>query len=383
MSSNVPLVVDLDGTYLKTDTLHELLMLAIRRPGVFFRAFVAYTRSGKAAAKRVLAENLQLDVSLLPMNPEVAEFATTASQDGRLVLLASGADAQIVNAFIDGNHSFSEGISSDGVVNLTGARKAEALVDRFGRGGFDYVGNERADIDVWAASRKKYLASNSGSVPRSIRSIDFEAVLSAHGRTPFRAWVKAIRPHQSAKNILVFLPLLAAHQINSVQAWLAMLAGYLVFSMMASSVYLLNDALDLSSDRQHTKKRRRPMASGDILPLYAVLGSLALAVLALGVGLLLGIPFFSVLLFYTATTIAYSFWLKRITLVDVLVLALLYMVRIFAGAALAGIELSFWFIAVTTFLFISLAFAKRFAEVSAATHATAKIPGRGYQPNDG
>ena len=175
---------------------------------------------------------------------------------------------------------------------------------------------------------------------------------------------------------------IAAHELGNITDWARAATGFVVFSLMASSVYLLNDALDLASDRVHVKKRRRPIAAGDVLPLHAMLAAAAIAAIALVAGSLLGNAFFLVLCVYTVTTIAYSFWLKRFSLVDVLLLAMLYMVRIAAGAALTGISLSFWFIAVTTFLFLSLAFAKRFAEVIASGHSKVRIPGRGYLTAD-
>lgn len=383
MHHQVPLVVDLDGSYLKTDTLHELLLLSVRKPAVFFRAFGAYFRSGKAAAKSVLASALPLEAGLLPVNPSVAALIQAESSAGRDVVLATGADARIAAQFIHPAGPFANSLSSDGSTNLTGPRKAAVLVERFGAGGFDYVGNSSVDREVWAAARNSYLATTSSQVPRKLRNMSFFAILEGGGRTRLRAWIKAVRPHQSLKNALLFLPLLAAHELGNVDAWMGAIAGFVVFSLMASSVYLLNDALDLASDRQHAKKRNRPIAAGDILPGSAVAASVMLAVIALVAGSLLGFSFFVVLCGYAVTTIAYSFWLKRITLVDVLVLAALYMVRIFAGAVLAGIELSFWFIAVSTFLFLSLAFAKRFAEVIAAGDSKVIIPGRGYRSADG
>lgn len=376
-------MVDLDGSYLKTDTLHELIAVALRRPSVLLQAVVALGRGGKAQFKAVLAEHLHLDIATLPRNAEVEALVSRARDNGQTVILATGADRAIAGEFTGPEEPFSEYLASDGEVNLTGERKAAALVERFGERGFDYVGNSSADLAVWEHSAAKYLAVPNARASKRYAGVSFDAILSAHGRRSAAAWMKAIRPHQSAKNVLLVLPLIASHQLGNAQAWALLIAGMLVFTLMASSVYLLNDTLDLNSDRLHAKKSRRPIAAGDILPGHALGASALLLAVALLGGGLLGFEFFLVLLCYAVVTVAYSFWLKRVVLVDVITLAMLYMVRIVAGAVLVGVALSFWLASVSVFLFLSLAFAKRFAEISSARGEGHKaLPGRGYRHGD-
>lgn len=380
MSDDIPLVVDLDGSYLRVDTLHELAARKLRSPGALWSAGWAGVRSGKAAMKAALANVTELDVSALPKNVEVAAYVASQAAQGRDVFLATGADRAVADSIVRSDTHFRSAIASDGQTNMTAQRKAEALVDRFGREGFDYIGNSRADLPVWAVARNAIYAG--ASAPSgALASIKFSEELIDRAPSRTSVWARQLRLHQSAKNALLLLPLIAAHELLNGPLLLRAALGFVAFTAMACAVYLLNDVLDVDADRAHRKKRFRPIAAGWVSPMTALgLGAL-LSVLGFGTGAILGGGFLAVLLVYAAVTLSYSFALKRIAMIDVITLALLYMIRILAGAVATGIALSFWFTGVTLFLFLSLAFVKRYSELT-SHKGDVVVPGRGYRSTD-
>lgn len=384
MNSTPPLVVDLDGTLLRGDSLHESVAAALTKPRALLGAASALMTGGRAALKRHLARATELDVGLLPVNEAVLSFVRSEHAAGRRVVLATGADSSIADAIVRRFPEFEGAFGSDGTTNLTSSAKAELLVEQFGAGGFDYIGNSTKDRKVWDRAANSYLATaRSGGAPGWARSIDFAGVLAEPTKPAWRVWLKELRVHQSLKNLLLFLPLIAAHEFSDPRLILLLVAGFVAFTFMASSVYLLNDLLDVRSDRLHPRKSQRPIAAGRILPLHALAVSVVLAVIALAGSVVIGAGFALVLVSYAILTCLYSFWLKRVALVDITVLAMLYMIRILAGAVIAGIALSFWFTGVALFLFVSLALVKRYTELARTSADTGHtVPGRGYTRSD-
>lgn len=377
-----PLIVDLDGSLLRSDSLQEAVAAGLRHPVRLAAASLALAREGKAPMKRVLAAD-GLDLASAPLNNAVREMVEERAAAGGRVILATGADQTIAEQFAVRVPGLHEILCGDGMVNFTGSAKASLLVDRFGEGGFDYVGNSRADIPVWRRAHDSYLATlRADGIPSWSRELSFAGVLRDPSPPRWRVWLKALRVHQSAKNVLIFLPLVAAHDFANPQLLLLAIGAFVSFSLMAFSVYLLNDTLDLASDRSHHSKHRRPIAAGWIPPLTALGVGLLLALSSLVLAAFLGVGFVVVLVVYAVTTISYSFWLKRVAVVDVVVLALLYMNRIVAGAVVTGIALSFWFTAVTLFLFLSLALVKRYAEAHESRASRRAMAGRGYSGDD-
>ncbi len=381
-----PLVVDLDGSLFRTDTLHELVAASLTKPTVLAAAIWQLARHGKAALKRRLASQTALNVELLPVNSAVVEFIRSQFADGRIVFLATGADSTIAEQVTEYFPELQGSFASDGTVNLTGERKAALLVEQFGANGFDYIGDSRKDLAVWRQADHAYLATSrrSSRLPSWARNASLADVLREDSPSMWRSWLREVRIHQSLKNLLLFLPLLAAHAFGDLNLVLLLVAGCIAFTFMASSVYLLNDLLDLRSDRLHPGKSSRPLAAGRIPAIQALLVSIVLAVVALVAAFVIDFRFALVLTLYAVLTCLYSFWLKRVTLVDVVVLAMLYMIRILAGAVLAHVALSFWFTSVALFLFISLALVKRYTELSRQVPADVndRLPGRGYSNAD-
>lgn len=378
-----PLVVDLDGSLLRTDTLHESIAANLRRPGRLVSATLSLARGGRAALKRSLAAAEVPDLSHVPLNPAVIELIRTRARDGVEIIIATGADESVARRVAERVPGVTGVIASDGITNLTGSRKADALAERFGRNEFDYVGNAPVDAAIWDVADGAYLATTRpAGVPRWAEGRSFVEVLRDPRPPLWKTWTRALRLHQSVKNLLLFLPLIAAHSFTDGALLGSAAAGFVAFTLMASAVYLLNDTLDMSSDRAHPTKSSRPIAAGWISPLAGLLVSGILVILAIVLSIALGQRFLTIVIAYAVLTTAYSFWLKRIAIVDIVVLALLYMARIVAGAAVTGISLSFWFTGVTLFLFLSLALVKRYAEAHQARESGRDIRGRGYSGDD-
>jgi 4-hydroxybenzoate polyprenyltransferase len=397
-----PLCVDLDGTLVKSDTLLDsVLVLARQNPRELLR-LPGWVMGGKASFKRKISSAASLDVAHLPYNQELLAYLQEEHARGREIFLATGADAAVAERVAAHLGIFSGVLASDGAVNLTGKNKLAAFQSRFAQG-FSYIGNARPDVHLLSACVNPMVANPHRGLLSGLRVAGVQPVRtfrdSAH---PVKAWLKAIRLHQWAKNTLIFLPLLLAH-VRDAGAVVAAVLAFLSFGLAASATYILNDLLDLEADRHHARKRRRPFASGDVSPLAGVATIGIFAVLSLVAAVLvpraladlppgvpaeaLGYRFLGWLVIYAVSTTAYSLWLKRMVLVDVIVLSGLYTIRILAGSAATGIAVSTWLAAFSVFFFLSLAFVKRFSELdslSARVEADGKtaIKGRGYRVSD-
>jgi 4-hydroxybenzoate polyprenyltransferase len=266
---------------------------------------------------------------------------------------------------------------------LAGPHKSTALVARYGERGFDYAGNSVADLPVWEHARHAIVV-NASSQLQSDADACAEVEMVFEGlNSGVSVWRKVLRVHQWLKNLLLFVPLFAAHRVADSDAWLALLLAFVAFSLCASSVYIANDLLDLESDRQHPRKCKRPFASGAVPVWQGVLLAPVLLGAGLLVALLVGNAFLAWLVAYFVVTCLYSIKLKQLVLVDCLTLAMLYTLRIVAGAAAVGMALSFWLLGFSVFLFLSLAFVKRFAELQVQLlHGKHKAHGRGYLTED-
>lgn len=380
-----PLVVDLDGTLLRSDLLVESGLAFLQESA--HRALVPlfWLRGGKARLKHELALETRIDVATLPYDPAVIAFIEGQRESGRRIVLATATHRLLAERVAAHLGLFHEVIATDATRNLSARHKRDALVERFGEGGFDYVGNSHDDVVVWRSARRAYLANPERGVERRVRGLgNVEQVLRSGQPTPYD-WGRALRLHQWLKNLLIFAPLAAAHRIADVALVTQGLLAFLLFSLCASSVYLLNDLLDLGDDRRHPTKRNRPFASGQLSVKDGLIAFPALLVAAFaGAFWLLPLKFTLVLAVYYGLTLAYSLWLKRRMALDVIALAALYTLRIVAGAAAVGIGLSFWMLAFAMFMFLSLALVKRYAELYRLneTGAGGKAASRGYEAKD-
>lgn len=379
----VPLCVDLDGTLIHTDLLLETLLLLLKGNPFYLFVFPLWLIKGKAAFKAEIAKRVVLNPATLPYNREFVAWLQSQRNAGRQLWLCTAANYRLAEAVAGHLSIFSGVFASSDSHNLSGRSKAKQLVAKFRERAFDYCGNNRVDLAIWRVSRGAVIV-NAGERLRR----DAEAVSDIIGVFPktagfWRPMLKALRPHQWAKNLLVFVPLASAHKLGDTVALEQSLLAFLAFGFCASSVYVLNDMLDLEADRQHPRKRKRPFASGSLSLLagFAMIPLLVLATVIAAVSL----PglFWSVLAVYYASTVAYSFGLKRVVLVDIIALAGFYTLRIVGGAMAAGVALSFWLFLFSVFLFLSLALVKRYTELDAMRRdGKLNAAGRGYSIED-
>jgi 4-hydroxybenzoate polyprenyltransferase/phosphoserine phosphatase len=377
----IPLCVDLDGTLIRSDLLIESALNLLRHNPLYLLRFAGWLMRGKAHLKREIARRTCVDVSLLPYEPRLLSWLRN-EQGQRRRVLCTASDQTLADAVAAHVGGFETVLASDGQRNLAGAHKGENLCAQFGENGFDYAGNAAPDLQVWKHARRAIIVNAPPALEREAQQrFTVERVFARQG-SAWRAWIKALRPHQWLKNLLVFLPLLTAHLALVPAALMRSGVAFLCFCLCASGVYVLNDLLDLEADRQHPRKRLRPFAAGN-LPLVAGLIAVpVLTIAAFAVGLALSARFTLVLAGYYAMTVGYSFLFKRIAMLDTVVLAGLYTIRIIAGTAAIGIAISFWLLAFSMFLFFSLAMIKRYTELRSLLHAGTTRVARGYAVDD-
>ena len=385
IQTNCPLIVDLDGTLLRTDLLVESAFAFLRHNQLQALAPLSWLLAGKANLKAKLAAATPLDVASLPYDRHVISFLEQEKADGRTLILATASHQDYAEAIATHLGFFDRVLATHGDINLSARNKRDVLVREYGEKGFDYLGNSRDDLTVWASAHKAYLVNPEIGVEAAATRLGNLKHVIRTPTHPWRAWVIELRLHQWTKNALLFVPLLASHRINELDLLLTGQLAFLVFGLCASSVYLLNDLLDLENDRQHSSKRYRPLAAGEVSTKVALIVFPALLSVAFaGAASLLPWKFTLALCCYYALTLAYSLMLKRIMTVDVITLAMLYTVRIVAGAMVFDISLTFWMLAFSMFLFLSLAMVKRYTELreSRSKGKTELTSGRGYYPGD-
>jgi 4-hydroxybenzoate polyprenyltransferase len=373
-----PLCVDLDGTLVKSDTLLDSLVVLARTHPALLLALPACLLRGKAAFKAFVTSHVTLDVAHLPYNRALLQFLQEERARGRALYLVTGADLRLAERVAAHLGIFSGVLGSDGEVNLIGRRKLDRLHAHFA-GGYAYIGNDTPDLPLLADATESMVANPSLRLRLKMRLRRMQPARTfAEGAGFFPSVLHALRPHQWAKNLLIFLPLLLAH-VSAPGRLLTALLAFFAFSFTASSAYIVNDLLDIEADRRHAHKRLRPIAAGDLSAIAGAGLAILLLLLALAGARLLPLVFSGWLLLYLGTTLAYSWFLKRIALVDVLVLSGLYTLRLLAGSAATGAQISHWLAGFSIFLFFSLAIVKRFAELE--NLRSSGLPprnGRGY-----
>jgi 4-hydroxybenzoate polyprenyltransferase len=379
----VPLCVDLDGTLVQTDTLYECVLAIVKTRPLSLLGSPFWLLQGRARLKERLYALARLGVDALPYRDPLVRFLREEAARGRSLVLATAAPENFALDVAKHLQCFSDVVATCNGNNLKGAVKAGVLQARFGSGGFDYVGDDWSDLVVWKAARKAIVATRSR---RLLTRAHEEATVDKVFDTPrggLRAYLRAMRLHQWAKNALIFLPLLAAHRILELPLLLSACLAFFAFGLVASGGYVVNDLLDLSADRDHPRKRTRPFSSGRVPLSHGFALSFALIVAGSALAAMISFPFFLWLLLYLGLTLTYSLWLKRKMLIDVFVLAALYTHRLIAGAIVTSIEPSFWLLAFSGFFFLSLAMLKRYSElVDLKLTSQTSAPGRGYTLGD-
>lgn len=381
----LPLVVDLDGALLRVNPLHEsLLALLIRRPWRLIRALRVLTTRGRAQMEAVVASSGIVDVENIPLREELLTWLRVQAAAGRELHLVSAADPVTVGRLAASLRLFDSCVGSGGSPRLRGSAKADYLRRRF-PGGFSYAGGRAREPAVWQSASAAVLAGPPPALRRRIERLGkpIEAEFPAP-RVRVTSWIKQLRLHQWSKNLLVFLPLLLGHRFTDAQGWISVLLAFAGMSLVVSASYVVNDLSDLADDRRHITKRNRPLAAGTISALAAAAVALPMLVAGFVLAFVARPEAALTLAGYLAITLAYSFHLKRVPLLDTAVIGLLFTLRIVVGAVAARTPLSPWLLAFSAMLFFSLAMAKRHSEITkaAGSTATAKIAGRGYQAGD-
>jgi len=381
--TSVPLVVDLDGTLVKTDLMVESFFVLIKQNPFFIFLLPFWLLKGRAFFKQQITRRVTLEVSVLPYHRGLLEHLKGQHAKGRPLVLATANDERIARQVADHLQLFDRVLASNGTLNLSHRHKRERLVKVFGEKGFDYAGNARQDLEVWSSARKAIIVNSPQSVSLKAAQVA-EIEQSFNDRKGWlRPYIQALRLQQWIKNLLIFIPLVLAHRYNEPDLLGRAFLAFLAFGLCASSVYLINDLVDLPEDRRHPRKRQRPFAAGELSLLWGLASVPLLLGLSLIMSLFLSLPFLGMLLLYYFLNLGYSFTIKRVVLLDVIVLAGLYTMRIMAGSASVNIWPSSWLLAFSTFLFFSLALVKRYAELVIMREVSGgKAQVRGYRVID-
>lgn len=381
--SRDPILVDLDGTLILTDSLHEMLTILIKsQPYALFKLIKIYFY-GKARFKQYVFEQVDYDAKRVPYRDELVEYIKREKQNGRKIYLATAAYKGVAEKTADFLQCFDGILATDSDINLKGINKLKAIQQNFGRE-FIYAGDNKADLHIWREAKGAIVVGNQvKKLSKKVEKLHIP-VIKKMQNTAVRlsTWLRALRIHQWLKNILLFIPLLLAFQFNDLhKLWLTMVA-FVSFSLGASATYILNDLWDLENDRAHPNKKLRPFASGVLSIVQGVKASTLLLLCACLSAIYVSWSYFGVFLIYLGITTLYSFRIKKIILLDIIVLSVLYTLRIIAGGIVTNINLSYSLLAFSILIFLSLATVKRCAELVAMPDVQEQVVGRGYIKSD-
>ncbi len=382
---DVVLMVDLDGTLIRSNLLWESFAAALRQNPVRCLLALFTLFQGRAALKRALGAIGPVDPVALPYRRGFLSWLRREYSHGRQIVLATAADERVADGVALHLRIFDQVLASDGALNNKGNAKLEAIQRCFPGRPFDYCGDSRSDDPLFRAARIAYVVGGDDQVIAQARANGNADLQFARGSEPFpwRAWFTAIRPYQWLKNLLVLMPFFSAFLLTDTSALANALVATAAMCLAASSGYLINDLLDMQADRHHPRKRRRPFASGQLTAAEGFAGAFLLQLGALCLAAVVG---WSVLLWvaiYLLGSFSYSVFFKREPIIDVLLLAGLYTTRVIVGANAVDAERSLWLLAFSVFFFFSLATMKRCGElVLRERHGEQTTAGRAYEPAD-
>ncbi len=384
MSRQFPLCVDLDGTLVHSDMLQESFIRLLRQKFLYIFLTPFWLLKGKSCLKRKLAEKVSIDYGCLPYNRKLIAYIEKEKKKNRKIVLVTAADKIIAESVAAQLGLFDEILASSDGVNLKGKKKATVLLEKYADKGFDYVGNEKVDLDVWKHAHTALSVNHSRELHHVLSELDnIEYIEADPQKSLFKSTLRALRPHQWAKNILVFMPLLLAHSYFDGPRVLSTLLAFVSFCLCASAVYVFNDLMDLDADRRHPVKKNRPFAAGDLSIFSGLVLSVIPLLLSAFLAFNISLGYTLVFLAYFLSTTAYSLGLKSVALLDVFILAGLYTIRVLAGTFAANVELSFWLLAFSLFLFFSLAMLKRYSELyNLEQREKKRTVVRGYSTDD-
>ena len=363
-NTSLPLCVDLDGTLIQTDSLWESCLRLISQHPFMLLFLPFWLFLGKAGFKQKISQHVELSPASLPFNTNLLKYLTQQRLHNRHLILVTAANKKIAEAIAAHLNIFDEILASDENHNLSGKNKAQVLTDKFGDKGFVYAGNANIDLKVWQHAAAAIVVNGSEKLTNKAKNLTtIEEIIPLEQKPSLKIILKAIRIHQWAKNILIFTALILSHNWFNNDALQSVVFAFFSFSFAASSIYLINDLIDLEADRKHRTKRHRPLAAGTLPIQWAIIIVPVLLVFSLLLAKQINADFIYILIVYLILTTAYSLFLKPIALLDVITLTSLYTIRIIAGAIAINVPLSYWLLAFSMFIFLSLALIKRFSEL--------------------
>ena len=373
------LAVDLDGSLIKTDLLWESLLLLIKSNPLNIFLAIIWLMKGKAGFKRQIANRVDINAAILPYNEQVLDYLKEEKSKGRQLVLATASDSKYAEAVSSHLGIFDAHFASDGVTNLSSERKSALLVKTYGEKNFDYIGNSKDDLNVWHHAEGVIIVDGPSGIKRALKNRQYKSI--DRERNALLVALRTVRAHQWAKNVLVYVPLISSHQFLQGELFLKTTVMFLTLCLAASAGYIINDLLDLESDRQHHSKCKRPLASSEMTIPVGLILCISLLAISLSFGFATDPVIGLLVIGYLIGTFSYSLLLKKKSIVDVLTLAGLYTYRIIAGGVATDIELSFWLVLLSIFTFLSLAFIKRYSEILKTSNSK-DIKGRGYYKDD-
>jgi len=377
------IAVDLDGTLIKTDILHESLILYLKGNPLRLFLIISWLLKGIKHTKCMLSENVRLDISSLPYNQRLIDWLRIQKKEGNELILVSGAHESLCKQVSMHLGLFDKYFGTNSEVNLIRANKRDLLNKKFTHNGFDYIGNSFNDLKIWESATNSYVVNGGFFLMSKLKLSDVKKLFD-EPRLNIFSWLKLVRIHQWVKNLLIFVAFFAAQEPLTMQIITTLFLGFLSISLLASCSYIFNDLLDLEYDRVHKSKKKRPLASGDISILQGIVTAILLLFVSLSINIFLPYEFFLCYLAYLFLITVYSLRVKRLLLIDCFLLSILYSIRIISGAFLVDVSISFWFIVFSLLIFSSLAFLKRYNEITSQkieSHSD-ELPGRAYVRSD-
>jgi 4-hydroxybenzoate polyprenyltransferase len=379
---NLPLVVDLDGTMIMSDSLVESVVIFIKKSLFNLLMIPLWLSKGKATFKCKIANHVTLDVNNLPYNQRLLDYLNAEKIRGRRIILATAAHKSIAEAISKKLGLFENIIATNLVVNMKGKNKLEAIKTLVGKN-FVYAGNSSDDIPIWMSAKAAILVNTSNKINKLVKGIIPVEQEFNQNKIDIYIWLKAIRIHQWLKNLLLFVPMLAAFVFFDLNKLGLIILAFFAFSFAASATYIFNDLLDLENDRNHYIKKHRPFASGQLSISIGFIVALILVTVGIYFAHLISNAFLIIVLSYLILANLYSYSLKKILLIDTIVLSILYILRIISGSIALEINTSAWLLVFSFFIFLSLALVKRCTElISLEMHGKEYIDGRDYKVSD-
>jgi len=378
------LIVDLDNSLLKIDLFKDALGRSLLQQPLVFLKTVALALKNRAKAKIYISKQINIELPTLPFNKKVIDIINDYREKGYKIVLATGASSHYAGPISNYLGLFDKVMATDETINNTGLNKLNAIKNEID-GDYIYVGDSKKDIPIWLHCKKAILVGAKTNIIKKLIENNVEIIdIMKKEKSNFRILLKQIRIHQWSKNLLLFVPALSSYQIMMPGILINALTGFIAFSLLASSIYVFNDIVDIDHDRKHPKKKNRPIAAGELSIFNAYV---ILLVCLMGGGLLaqyLGNTFFLVVVIYIVLNLLYSFYLKKAIILDVILLMSFYIIRLIAGHTPDAIPLSPWLLSFSMFLFFSLGFLKRYADTIIIRENNASLlDGRGYSIDDG